>query len=229
MTTARQLISKAFQKAGIITKQESPSADEMFDALDTLNDLLESWSNDSLYIYARNWQQFTFVGGQSDYTIGSGGDFDTSRPLAIVSAYTRLGTSDYPMQQIADKDYAYGISQKTTAGVPDFFNYDNDFPLGKLRFWPAPSAAYPVYIQTEDALTSLTINQVISLPQGWRRALIYSLAVELAPEYGQPLDQAVVGIAVDAQGKIKRQISKMRSMDKPKANNYFNIYRGWTS
>ena len=51
MTTASDIIKKAMQKVGVLTKSESPSSDESADGLDSLNDLLSSWSNESMFIY----------------------------------------------------------------------------------------------------------------------------------------------------------------------------------
>ena len=63
MTTARTIIKRAMQVAGILVKGEAPSADEADDGLTALNMMLSGWSNDSGLVYARAWQSFALVGG----------------------------------------------------------------------------------------------------------------------------------------------------------------------
>lgn len=91
MTTALGIIKSAMRKVGVLTKTENPSADEAQDGLEMLNDLLSSFSNDSMVIYARYSEDFTLSGGTGSYTIGTGGAFNTARPVKIISAFIRLG------------------------------------------------------------------------------------------------------------------------------------------
>ena len=93
MTTGRLLVKKAMQRAGIITKNETPAADEISDGLDMLNDMMASWANDDLLCFARMLETFPLTSA-IEYTIGAGQTFNTVRPSAIVAATLRWGTSD---------------------------------------------------------------------------------------------------------------------------------------
>lgn len=211
MTTARTIVKKALQKIGVLIKQEDPSADEANDALDALNAMLSSWSNDSMTIYARVWETFNLVAGDGEYTIGTGGDFNTSRPLTIVDGYTRLVVDDYHLRVVSDEVFA-AIQNKTTPGRPEALNFDNAFPVAKIRLWPIPNVEYTLHIQSEKELSQFTLDTTVSLPAGWERALIYNLAIDLAPEYGQDVPDSVVKIANESKGLIMRQINKIRGM-----------------
>lgn len=225
MTTALSIITSAMQKAGIITKNESPSSDEASDALVALNDLLSSWSTESTSIVAPTLEDFPFTGATS-YTIGVGGDFNTTQPVQIIRAYARNGTLDYDMTQITQENYTE-ISLKSLTGVPDLFTYDNAYPLGTLKFYPVPLSDYRLYILSEKPITAFsTLSTDISLPAGWRRALVYNLAIDLAPEYGQAISGDTAGIARQAKGHIARQIIKARSKNNSAAVQG-NIYSGW--
>lgn len=228
MTTALGIITKAMQKAGILTKSESPAADEASDALDALNDLLASWSNDSLMIYARVFESFSLSSGVASYTIGTGQTFNTIRPIFIAEAHVRQNVIDYPVTVIPDEVYQ-GIQDKTTQGTPQFLNYTNGFPTATINLWPVPTAGFTLFLTSEKELSQLTLNQTISLPPGSRRALIYNLSVEIAPEYGQPIDPAIQKIANDAKAAIARSIAKNRTMDAQPAGarGGFSIYRGY--
>lgn len=227
MASARDIITKALQKIGAIVKNEAPSADEAEDALDSLNALISSWSNDSLNIYARTWETFSLTGATS-YTIGTGGNFNTARPTNIVGAYLRSGTIDYPITIIDDSAYI-SISYKNLQGIPEFLNYDNAYPLGRIRLYPLDNAGYTLFLLTEKSVTSFTtLDTEMSLPDGWERALVYNLALELAPEYSQKPDAYIVKIAGDSLGAIRQKVAQVRGMDAyPNNLAVRNIFSGW--
>lgn len=227
MTTARQIITRALQKNGALIKGEVPDADEADDALSALNAMISSWGNDSLIVYARTWETFPLTSASS-YTIGVGGDFNTVRPLDIVSAYIRNSGVDYPMTVVTDEAYNT-ITFKSLNGIPEFLNYDNAYPLGKIRLYPVGSASYSLFLLTEKAITQFTsLDTEMILPDGWERALIYNLALELAPEYSQKPDPYTVKIAADSLGAIKAKVAQVRTMDAyPQNMAVRNIFSGW--
>lgn len=228
MTTARKIITKAMQRSGILTKTETPADDEANDVLDTLNDMLSSWSNESLLIYTRAWESFSLSGGVSEYTIGTGATFDTTRPILVVSSYVRNGTSDTDVTIIDDTQYNMNIAEKTSSGLPFWLNYDNNFPTAKIRLWPVPSTAYTLFILSEKELAQFSLDDTVSLPPGWRKALIYNLAVELSPDYGQEVDPFVLKQANEAKANIKLAIMKTRMMNSaPLTGGIRNIYTGY--
>lgn len=228
MSTALGIIKSAMRKSGILTKTETPSSDESADALEMLNDLLASWSNDSMVVYARTIESFALTGGDNEYTIGSGADFNTTRPIKIISAYIRSGSIDYPLRILDDVNYSR-ITLKSTQATPSrYLNYDNGYPSAKIKLWPAPASADTLYLVTEKPLASFTLNETVDLPPGWRRALVYNLAMEIAPEYGQPVSQEIYAIAKDSKGEIRAAIMAARGMEwETGATGGDNIYTGW--
>jgi len=227
MTTARDIIKRSLQKIGALVKNEEPSADEANDGLNSLNALLDSWGNDSLNIYARTWESFTMTGASS-YTIGTGGNFNTVRPSNIVSAYARSGSIDYQMIVIDDEAYN-SISYKSLDGIPEFLNYSNSYPLSIIRPYPIGSSSYALYLLTEKPLTSFTtLDTELSMPPGVERALIYNLALELAPEYSQKPDAYIVKIASESLGLIRTKVAQVRHMDAFTQSPFVrNIFSGW--
>lgn len=228
MVTARNIIKKAMQKGGILIKSEDPADDEANDALDTLNMIMDSISNDALNIYARTWENFTLGTGTLNYTIGPGGDFNTIRPMQIVDCYLQSGLITYDMTVIPDEAYD-SITYKTLTGIPEFLNFDNAYPLANIKLYPVPSTGYQLFLLSEKAVQNFpTLDTVMVLPNGWARFLIYSLAIELAPDYNQPVDPVVVGLAKEAMGKIKIGVARVRTMDAyPRDIGIRNIYSGW--
>lgn len=228
MTTARDIIKKSLQKLGVLIKSEAPSADEADDGLFALNSLIESWSNDSASIPSRAWETFPLSAGVSTYTMSSGLTFNTVRPINIIQAYVRLGGVDTPVDIINDTTYN-AISFKTITGIPQFLNYDNAYPTDNIRLYPVPSAAYQLFILSQKPLTSFaTLDTVVSMPAGWERALIYNLALELAPEYSQKPDAFIVDTAAKSLGLARISTIRARPMDAyPQVSNIRNIYSGW--
>ena len=231
MTTALGIITKAMQKAGILTKTEVPASDEASDALDALNDLLGSFSNDSLLITSRVTELFNLSAGVGSYTIGASQDFNTTRPIKIIEAHINSGTISYDSMYLAPDEVYQGLDLKTLQSIPDLLNYTNAFPYGTINLYPYPSTGYVLSLTSEKEITQFTLNQTVSLPAGWNRMLIYNLAVELSPEYGMKVDPLLLKIANDSKGAISRSIMKVRTMDAPPLSQIgmFNIYTGYYS
>jgi hypothetical protein len=199
------------------------------DGLVALNDLLDSWSNDSLMIYARTDESFPLSAGVSTYSIGTGQTFNTTRPVSLIDGcFTRFAPQyDEPLSLITDELYN-NITDKTSLGRPRQLNYSNEYPYGEIKLFPVPDQNYTLHIISEKILTNWTLYQDVTLPPGWNRALTYNLAIELAPDYGQPLTDAMVSVAREAKGNIARAVLKARPLESyPKNNGYQNIYTGW--
>lgn len=228
MTTARDIIKKALMKIGALVKSENPSADEANDGLLSLNAMISSWSNDSLVLYARTLESFTLSGGTATYTMGTGGAFSTTRPIDILDAYIRFSNVDYPVNIITDEAYA-SVSFKSLTGMPQYLNFDGAYPLATVKLYPVPSSAYTLYLLSEKAITQFTtLDTVMSLPDGWERALVYNLALELAPEYAQKPDESIVKIASDSLGLVRVGVAKVRTMDAyPQNLTVRNVFSGW--
>jgi hypothetical protein len=71
MTTAQDLITGALRFINQYAPGESLSSADAEDALETLNDLLESWSTDQASVYASVENVLQYVSGQYQYTVGN--------------------------------------------------------------------------------------------------------------------------------------------------------------
>jgi hypothetical protein len=213
MTTARDIITKAFQKNGVLTKHEALSGDEAADGLFSLNAMVGSWANESLIINTRMIESFALTSGQATYTMGSGGDFNTVRPIKILSAYIRQGNTDYPLEILPLEVYDR-VQNKDTSTIPQALAIEPSYPLMRLSFYGEPYAGLTAFIRSEKPLTEFaTLDTVIELPSGWERALIYNLAVETVSEYGQQVDQVTYDIASQSKGAIKMSIARSIPLD----------------
>lgn len=100
--------------------------------------------------------------------------------------------------------------------------------MGTVKLYPVPSGSYTIFIVSEKQLTEFTINQEVDLPAGWKRMLVYNLAMEMFPEYGQPATQEVKMIADESKALVRKAIMAARPMKwTPKTSTSGSIYTGW--
>lgn len=227
MTTVLDLLTGSARLLGVIRKGESLDADEASDALDALNEMIESWSNNTLIIYGRVTETFTLSAATS-FTIGSGGTFNTTKPVKLIDAYVSQSGIDYPLIEITQEEYN-DVSSKSLGSMPRFIFYDNGHPLGKIYLYPKPSASYTLTITSEKALTTYTdYTTSIDLPAGFKEAIRYNLAIKLAPEFGVSVSQEVVINANKSMGNIKRAVARSRPLVLlPSDSQEGNIYTGY--
>lgn len=204
-TTAVDLITRAMKLARLISGTETPTADEATDALATLNDMLENWSTEPLSLWSTSNFVGALVGGQATYTIGPGGNLNTTRPSQINGGFVQFNGVDFPVQPIGQLEFN-GISLKSyQQPIPQSMLYVNEFPLGMLTVWPVPTAAMPITLTFDRLLTQVpSLGTAINYPPGAAKALRYALAIELATEFGAPIDPALAALAADAKADYKR-------------------------
>lgn len=226
MTTTRDLITLILRRAGAISGHDTPSADESNDALEMLNGLIDSWANESLLVFSRVEESFPMTGAR-EYTVGIGQSLDTVPFTNIIAVYARQGTIDHYMESLSDEDYAR-IMSKDEQNPPQYYNYNNGYPVAKLKLYPKPDASWTLFVVSEKPLSNLALDDEINLPPGWKRALINCGAVEICPDYNLEPSQSLFMAAKESKAAIKTQITKARSMDWPKPGvSTRNIYSGY--
>lgn len=228
-TTALDIITGAAKLIGVVFKSEALTPDEANDGLVALNDMLDSWSNDNLTTYAYTLENFTLTGAAS-YTIGTGGTLNTARPINIATAVLRVGNVDYPLEIITQQEYITEIPIKSIGStIPQYLTYDNGYPLGTIKIYPV-AAGGVLYLLSNKPLSNLAaLTTSVDLPPGWKKALKFNLAIDLAGEFGVEIPQAVLAGAKSSLGMIKRATSINNAMPyMPSDLSGWNIYSGPT-
>lgn len=218
-TTAATIIRGALETIGVVGEGQTLSAAQAADGLRRLNVMLGSWGIQSGTIPVVAREVFNLVAGQSSYTIGPGGDFNTARPeledlvgggviLTASTPTTEMGRaiySDAMYQSLAVK----GLSNGLLTGL----YYSPTFPLGTIRPWPIPdTATNTLALYLRKPLTTFT-SEVASyeLPPGAAEAIEYNLALRLCGPYSVPIDPDVKAIAKSSLAIYKR--SNYRLLD----------------
>ena len=206
MTTALQLVTSSLRKLGAVAAGEAPDADEQSDALAALNQIIESWNIQGLALYRRENAAYTLVPSQQTYTIGSGSDFDGARPITLNCAFVTRGGIDYQLEPLTQAQWNEILQKSQESQLPEAVYYEPTFPDGTLRFWPVPLEALTVTLAINMQLGAVAdINDDLAFPPGYERALVYALAVDLAPEYpAVTLSQRVIDAADEALADVKR-------------------------
>ncbi len=210
ITTTGDLITFALRTAGINGVGQTPLAEDSNTGLQLLRNMLAEWQR-------RRWLVWTLAGtaitstGAAFYSVGPSGDFDIARPDKIEAAYARLlptqaGLSvDYPLTIIASREDYSQITLKGLTTFPGALYYDPAFPAGIAYFWPIPpDGQFELHIITKQTLpVYATLTDSLALPPEYISAALYSLAVELAMNYGLDPKPAVVARMAAALSVIR--------------------------
>lgn len=206
MTTALDMITRAMRLIGAIGEGETVTPYDAQTGLDALNSMLDSWSLDELAVYQIQQEQFTLTPSVASYTIGSGGAFNTVRPVQIRGGFYRDASSnDYPFSVIELNQWN-GLTPKNQLGYNiEYLYYSPAYPLGSINLWPVPQEAGTLFIDSLKALQSFAnLTTQLSLPPGYKRMIEYNLAVEIAPEFERSVSAEVAKIAQDSKAAVQR-------------------------
>jgi hypothetical protein len=193
---------------GVLAAGEVPTAQEADDALQTLNQLLDSWSNDRLLIYVVERLDVPLVAGQSTYTWGlPAGQIAAPRPLQVEGVLLRVVSQqlEWPLLALSQADYeAIGLKQLTSL-YPQSWLYEPTYPLGTLTVWPAPDETNALGVLPWVPLARCaSLDTVLQFPQGYERLLRAGVAVDLSPEYGREVSPTIAAMLAEAKSGVKR-------------------------
>ena len=208
-TTAQTVINGAARLIGVMAEGETLTAGQSNDALLALNEMIDSWSTESLLIFAEVIETFALVGGQQLYTWGATGNWNSARPQDISRANIQvLGTpmlNEIPLE-IINQDAWSGIQVKgVSSSIPTKLYNDGQIPLTNVYLWPIPSVANNIIFYSWKPLAQFAnLATSFVFPPGYLKAMRYNLAVTLAPEYGKMPSELVLAGAAESKSSIKR-------------------------
>ncbi len=216
MTTCLDLITGAFQAARVYAPGEVLLPADAAQGFTLINQMIDSWSNESLTCYAIVEQSMVPNVGQNFYTIGlspPGADVALQRPIRLITgpgaAYLKdTNNNRYPVRVIARDEWNLIWNlESVTSNLPDTLFYDPQFPWGILGIWPQPNTTnMTLYFDSYLQLTDFAdMNAAVTLPPGYERAIQQNLALELEPYYPTALVSAgLIKQAAESKGNIKR-------------------------
>lgn len=199
--TRDQIINAAYRKLGILADGATPTATQLTNAAEALNNIVFSLYAQGMPLWAISTTYFTLTQGQYQYPVGLGigaGNLNITAPLKIYQAWN-LDVTDpnntYRIPMNIYTQYNYNLlNAPQDQGYPIQLWYQPGNQAGTINIWPAPdqfSALYRqvwfTYQRPFDQFNAGTDTP--DFPQVWIEPLIYSLAHRLAPEFGVPLSE----------------------------------------
>lgn len=205
-TTVRDLIRSSLRLIGAYASGETPQASEEQDALDTLNGLVDTWSALNLMIYNTKREVFTTSSGVQAYTFGSSGTWATTSTDTVVAISAILdGNVELPLVEDTVGDWQRLVVKSTQSTVPTTYYIEKTWPNRTINLWPVPGAASQVAVYYKESIAEFAaLDDLIDLPNGYRQALRYNLAILLCAEYGRQPDPVIVEVARSTISAIKR-------------------------
>ena len=163
--------------------QPLSSVEELYCA-DQLNFLLKNLSiNVNLWI--RTEVNHTLTAGTESYTVLTGGDISTPRPLALLAARREDSNGNEVECNVVSREEYLDQPDKSTQSAALSFYYDPQITTGRLYVWPTGSAT--------DTLVHLTFKRYLQdigaatktpdIPQEWQIYLYKKLAYQVSKHY----------------------------------------------
>lgn len=180
-----EIVRDALLLVGAITDGDQPTATQVSDASRMLNMMVKQWATK-----ARLWPKkeitHTLTPGTQSYTVGTGLDIDTPRPLRVLEARRRsTAGTEIPVNVVSRQEYK-DLPVKSTPGPPVLVYYDPQINNGVLYVWPIGDTGTPTLVLTvQRPLEDFDAEgDTPDLPQEWYLPAVYTLGVLLSPQYG---------------------------------------------
>lgn len=234
MASAGDIINGSLRLLGVLAEGETPSAETSQDALNAMNQMIDSWNTERLSVFSTQDQVFLWPAGLLSRTLGPTGDFVGNRPVYFDdSTYFRdpsTGVS-YGIKFINQQQYN-GIAVKTvTSTYPQVIFVNMTYPDVEMFIYPRPIRELEWHFVSVEELTQpATLATQLHFPPGYLRAFRYNLACEMAPEFGMEPSSQVQRIAMASKRDLKRVNNPDDIMAMPYSivgtRQRFNIYAG---
>lgn len=194
-TTANTLITTGLQMLGVLDPDDTMTAGQGRQGLRALNLMVGLWSLIPTTSPVTSREVFDLVtdqgGPDNPYTIGDGGDFDTTRPQQIIGAGLILGNSDPPIEiprAVITDDAWQQIQVKTLSNAlftNVYYNPTYTDDLGTINLWPVPDNDdnQIVLYRVAQIARFPSLSATVNLPEGTEEAIQMNVTVRLAPYF----------------------------------------------
>lgn len=161
-----------------VQDDEEPSSEQYAHAKRVLNRMVKAWSAKGPKAWVEKDHAVTLTANKNKYTL-----YTIDRPQRIYNATKIVDDTETPIR-IVDRSEYRNQPAKDDTGKPVFVYYDPQLENGVLYVWPTPDDSdqikftYRSYIQDFDSTADNP-----QFPSEWLEAIVYNLAVRLAPQY----------------------------------------------
>lgn len=163
--TTNDLITNSLYLIGELGTNETPDAFMLKTGLDIVNELIDKFAADSIYIPYLTTLSFNMVAGQADYTVSNiiSSDIASDRIVDLSFANYTVPSSGqgitYPLVIINKAQY-YGVVRLTPFNTRPAFIFLDKQPFDSiLTIYPAPDQAYPCQVRVKIMIDKLTEHE----------------------------------------------------------------------
>lgn len=209
MTKVRDILTDALVELGVLDPSESIDAGSAARALRELNRTIQALNIDGPMVYTVNRQLFSLVPGQQVYSIGVGGNFNTTTPVRpgqidMVSVLFGTPAVEIPIDILNDEEWRDMSVKQVDSTFPLMVWSNGNYPMNELTFWPVPKMVNSVVLYIWGQTTEFAnINADVVFPQGYEDFLVNTLALRLGPSYGIQPNAVTAAKAQQAKSLIK--------------------------
>jgi hypothetical protein len=236
--TVTQLVQAAMRDAKLLKMGEAASPNEVAGGMLDLNMLLDDLGTQSIMVMAAIMEHFSLTAGKVSYTIGLGGDFNTTMPTNITDAFIQDNANlRYPVAITDLSLYRTYPDALISSSRPEEIAFDpgptqQTNRLGVIFTYPVPDASMPytLYIGEQKELTEFSaVGDVVSFQQGYY-LFLRSLLAELL--WGQFQDGPVPANIRSMRSRSAANITAMNTrpgtamIDMGRKGRGYNIYQG---
>lgn len=232
--TAGDQINGALRLIGQLAEAEEPSAATAQDALDSMNQMIDSWSTERLAVYSTQDQVFSWSPNFATRTLGPTGNFVGNRPILVDDSTYFLDPSSgisFGIKLINQQQYD-GIAVKTvTSTYPQVMFVNMTYPDITMTVYPVPTKVLEWhFVSVEELTQAALLSTTLAFPPGYMRAFKYNLACEIAADFGVEPSPQVSRIAMASKRNLKRINNPDDIMSLPYSivatRQRFNIFAG---
>lgn len=166
---------------GVLESGESPSASQLSDALNLINNVLDNYSSESSFIPALTRTTQSLTGGTQSYA------FSGTRPVAIMAASVINATGPgSPVEVVTAAKWALIPDRQAQSYLTKFLLFDRALSGSTFYVSPVPLGSLTVELLYWSPLTQFAdTTTAITLPPGYQRLLEMALAAEWAPQFNK--------------------------------------------
>lgn len=188
--TTNELIINALYLTGELGVGETPDSFMLSSGLELINELIDKFASDSIYIPYLKELSFTMVANQASYTVSDMVTADVTSDRIVDLSFANYTVPSagqgiiYPLQIINKAQY-YGVTRLLPLNTrPGFIFLDKQATESIVTLYPAPDQPYPCLLGVKVMINKLVANEDLTeLPPFYYGFLKYCLARKFLAYY----------------------------------------------
>ena len=210
-TTGNKIIARSMRLTSLLRSGQTPTTAEYTDGLEALNALLDSMTAAGYLVPALTTDEAMAIPSEANsYTIGSGANFDTDRPVDIKALTIYIGAVPFVIDPAGIERYR--AERVASVYIPPFYHYEPTFPSGTLYFPSRLSTDWTISIDSIKPFTAVSDGTAaFSLQPGYEQYLVAQMCMTFgAPEFGGQMTPAIAKMISDSEDFITAEVARNR-------------------